>query len=347
MDATDETPSASMPADLAEAMDDLGMTSYLKDGSDAGNSPPAPRKTREEIAAKDAGSTDDDQVTRTAAIDDEAKGETPEDDEKAKALAADMDELAGIRKRTAERKRAREQRTVPAVAAKPAETPAAAKPAAQVEVPKPLNAAESEVAKAARDVIAQIAKMTADDEAAGAESKTGSEATARAADLAALKAKADAITAALGESAKLQEKFGALEEKIQAQVDRQFVLDKIEATMGDMIDDLPNLSARPGAVKEIYRAINKHYEKHGKGPNLRFALEKAEAVLARRAGADTGESQETKAPPRAEKKNHTRKTVSSSHATPPAARTNPDARTSQQVEDDLWKTLGVAANQYD
>lgn len=346
--ATSSASTGGMPADLAEAMDDLGLTDYIAETA-APKTPAAPRKTREERAEEAAAAAGDepaDEVTRTAAEvgegEDGAAAPTAEDEAKAKDLA----ELRGVRARAAARKRARETQGAPgAAAAAPVAAAPAAKPAAAAAVPAPLNAAEREVAQAARDVIAQIAKLAGDD----ADSKANGAAPdpARAAEIADLRRKADALSAQLEGDKALTDKYGALEEKLQAQADRQFVNDRIDTVIALHASRLPELSAVRNGTALVYSVAEKFLKDHGRAPDLRFVAEKVEAVLARRAGNGEGASPATAKAKETQTAGNPRKTVSHRTATPPAARTKLDERTSKQVEQDLYNSIGLASEYSD
>jgi hypothetical protein len=344
---------ANMPADLADAFEDLGLTEYANDGPAPKPGEVPAKPTREErTAAREAkkddidGETDD--VTRTAA--------TETDDEKADAapltaeeqLAKDAEELRGVRIRAKQRKAAREARAAgreaPAPAPAAAAAPAAVKPA---EVPKPATADEREVARAVQDVIAQIARMTSEDEAAAksGDPKTATEAKARAAELAGLQGKVDALTASLDESKTLREKFGAIEERLKDQADQAFVRERAEIAIDLISDKLPNLSTRRNAAALVVAQAEHFYKKTGKVADLRFVAQKVEAALAKRA-AGNPDTEETpaaasKATNGETKRTPTRKTVSNSTATPPSERKGPDKRTKEEVEKDLFAYLGI------
>lgn len=358
---TQQTTDNAMPADLAEALEDAGLSEAASEKPAKGDVPARPgRAERREAAAARAAAGDDDDAAgavsddEQAAIDaaaaaegDEADGakgdESPEAKAKAAELAADTAELKAIRVKADKRRRAAIEarrgtaaRPAAATASSPAAAATAATPAAAA---KPATADEASVARAVQDVISQIAKLTAEDDAAvaGGDPKTSADAKARTAELTALRAKVEGITGVLDENKALREKFGALEQKIQDQTDRAFVMNKIETIVDSRIDQLPHLAKLRNPAALIYDRAEKFFKDHGRAPSLAFVADAVERVLARRAG----ESPETTAQAAETKTNGKRKTVSTSHSSPPAARTGPDTRTKEQVERDLFVSVGL------
>jgi hypothetical protein len=355
MDTTEATtegpPSATTTlADIREAMADVGfqmddVKPQMGDGEKPAKAAPAAKAKAEEKAD---GTDADAQIAALA--DDAAAAETTEQTEKEKEDAADLAELQGVRARARERKAKRETaRTAPspvAAAATPVAAPAAAAAAEAAKV-TPANAEEAGIARHIQDVIAQIAKLTADDEAAAASTdpKNAAEAAARKDEIASLKSKADGITAALGDNKAMRDKFGAIEAKLQETIDTQKVMTHIESTIDSLTEKLPNLSTHRNAASLVYRLAENFFKKHGRAPDVAFVAEKAEAVLARRAGQGSGESPETAPAKGGETRSTTpRKTVSNRTSTPPAARKGPDTRSKEQVEADLFASLGVVSD---
>lgn len=354
---TQQTSDNAMPADLAEALEDAGLAEAAAEKPGRGEAPvPRPARAERREAAKAAADADDEaggavSDDEQAALDAAAAAEGEEGDAKdketpeAKAaaeLAADTAELKAVRARADKRRRdAIEARrgTRPADAATPPASAQAAAGAATAATAKPPTADEASVAKAVRDVISQIAKLTAEDEAAVAsgDPKTSAEAKARATELTALRAKVDGISGVLDENKALRDKFGTLEQKLQEQADRAFVMNKIETLVDARVAELPNLAKLRNPAALIYDRAEKFFKDHGRAPSLAFVAEAVERVLARRAG----ESPETTAKAAETKTNGKRKTVSTSHSSPPAARTGPDTRTKEQVERDLFVSVGL------
>lgn len=359
---------ADMHPDVAEAMEDAGFkVEHMASGAtERSEQParPAPAKKAAPAAAKASpGETGDDvaaEVDKALTGAGEDEDGKPAAEAKAGGLEDDVKEMAAIRRRSAERKRAREASRAPAPAASAkTDAPAAAsaspaKPAAEAPAAaKGATADEREVAQAVRDVIAQIAQMTADDEAAAAAPGAASASAddkakrERAAEVVALRERADKLMAKLEGNTALTDKLSKLEERLADREGRQIVMEKIDASIESNADEYPILSTRRNAAAIVYQAIERHYEKHGRAPALSFVTAKVEAVLARRASpaAEPGTSEETAPAKGAETKARTpRKTVSHAHSTPPAARTGPDQRSKDQVEQDLFKSLGIASD---
>ena len=113
-----------------------------------------------------------------------------------------------------------------------------------------------------------------------------------------------------------------------------------------MESKLPHLSKHRNASKLIFDAAGDFLERNKRAAPLAFVAERVERVLARRAQEASG----GQPPPRgngrpsngASEKQHTsRKTVSAELTTPPSRRQGDDKRTPQQVEQDLWNSLGI------
>jgi hypothetical protein len=348
---SDAPTAGAVPSDLQDALENAGLADYLETPA-AG----APARTSEEraaereaIAARDELNGESEDVD--AAIEAAEKGErtakktdgeedkgTSEEQAEA-ALKADADELRAIKRRAHERKLSRRAAQRPAAAAaRPAQ---AAAPAVAAK-PTP-SADEQAVAAAVRDVIAEIAKMTSEDEKAAANgtAATGAAADARKADLAKLQAKVDALNSGLGENAELRKKLDSVEATIKEQADRAKVNGMIDRMLDVKGDKFPALMALRNPTALIYDRAEKYFEKHGKAPNLTFVAETIEKVLARRS---KGESPETPAKAGEKTPAKTRKTVSQSTATPPADRKGPDKRTKEEVEKDLFASLGIASD---
>lgn len=366
METTETTasPAPVMPADMhpdvAEAMEDAGFkVEHMAEGaSDRSERPARPAPAAKKGAAKappDGGSVED----VAAEVDKALSGAGEDEDDKPAAAAKpdalddDVKELAAIRRRSAERQRARAAAQArPAASAAPAAEPATAKAAAEPAA-KLTTSAEKETAAAIRDVIAQIAKMTEDDEdaaaAAGPAAGQGDDKAkaARAGEIAGLRATAEDLKKKLDGDGALSAKLAKVEEMLANREGREIVTAKLDTFVENNSDEYPNLAGRRNAATMLYQLAERHYAKHGKAPAFSFIAAKAEAVLARRASpaAEPGQGeQETAAPKKAAEttKRTPRKTVSNAHASPPSARTGPDQRSKEQVENDLFRSLGIA-----
>jgi hypothetical protein len=363
---------AHMDAGLRDAFEDAGFGGYLDDGAPAPDAstpaaPPARAKApKPDKPSKDASDEDQalaEEIGRTAESVDEPGGEetaeadgADKDKKPAKEktaedeLAVDIAELRGIRERSAKRKREKDAATRAAAAPAPARTEAA--PAAATKKPEetaaPATEDQRQVARAVRDVIDQIAKLTADEKEAGA---PGNEAERKAHDERAAKIDSLAKTAAElkakldGDSA-LTERLDKLQEKLDESNARQYVHDKIDATLTARAEEFPHVAELRNAPAIVYQKIDDHFKKHGRVPSIGFVLEKIEAVLARRAGpASDGTTEtrpkgtETKAPKGAATR---RNSITNASATPPAQRRDPDSRSKEEVERDLAKMFGYA-----
>lgn len=290
-----------------------------------------------DVEAKGDDDTDEKAEKKDAKADVEAKDkDKPKVDDDDAEVAA----LKAIRTKNLARKRGDQGRPAQ-VAAKPADVAAA--PAAKDKVADAIakpTPGESEVAAAVRDVVAQIAKLTADEETASAKpTGTDTGADARAAALTAIQEQIAKLADKVGSSDALTAKFGELQQKLQDQADQKFVEQRIDETISKMEDAAPLLSQRRTAIAEVQKICTAFHSKTGKWPPLEFAVSKAEAVLARREKQEPARAGEKPGKP-GEKQSLSRKTVSTNHATPPSARTGPDKRTPKEVEADLWKALG-------
>jgi hypothetical protein len=271
------------------------------------------------------------------ADDDEAKAK---DEKKPDAVDEEIEALRAIRaKSRARHQAAQAPAAVPAVAAKPAES-APAKVAVAEAIAKP-TPGESEVAAAVRDVVAQIAKLTADEEAAVASNAKDTGADERAKTLKTIQDQIGKLAEKVGGSDALTAKFGELQQQLKDAADQRFVEQRIDAAIAKIETKVPLLSARRNAVAMVQEAAEAFYKKNGKLAPLEFVAERVERVLARREQQSKGESPASELAKAGEKKSPSRKTVSTDHATPPSARTGPDKRTPKEVEQDLWKSLGI------
>lgn len=349
---TNETPSTgAISAELAEAMEDAGFPALDDAPAAATKAKPAAGSKAERRAKAEAADVAERKVAESvdAALEAGEGAEAAGDKDKPAAEvdqdAADRAELAGVRQRSAARRKAREDART--AAAKPAEVAATpSKPAVESAPAAKPTADETSVAKAVQDVIAQIARMTAEDEAAATAApgaagtpKPAADAAARADQIKSLTATIEGLGAKIEDGSKLKDTVGKLESKLQEQIDRQTVMGAIDRTIDTHLALLPNLAGERNAAAMVYRAADKFYEKHGKVPSLRFVAEKVEAVLARRNAGDTAASA-AESPTGKETRPSTRRTVSTTTATPPAARRDPDTRTAKEVERDLFRAVG-------
>lgn len=259
----------------------------------------------------------------------EAKALTTEDQE-----AADF---AAMRKRVEdrrkEREKARRERDRPAQAAAPVEAKA---PEVESAKGAPLNAAEKEAATALRSIVAEIAKLSEDDAPAGDAAKTD-----RAKLIKSLEDKISGIDVKLGDGTEARTKLAAAELQIKQLADRQAVEQLIDTKLDEMSDKLPILSSRRNAVAIIFRNANKYYEIHGKAPSIRMLAERWEQKHTHSETTSDPEKNPAASGKGKEKTTTPRKTVSSSLATPPAARTSPDKRTKDEAERDFYSALGI------
>lgn len=320
-------------SDILEALNLEPEADGAGDGSEkAGHQPFAEKKDKAEKA--------------------DAKGDADEKTEKTKTDDESdnwVEELKAVRQRAAEKKRAREtQRTQAAKPATPAAEPSKkpetveAKPA---DVPKPANAEERAVAKVMSDVLAEIAALTAEDNAAAAkpaDEASKAAAAERAADLKKLRETVEALGKKLEDSEALKAKYGELEAKIQEMTARREIESKIDRALEAHSDKLPTLMAKRDSVSLVYAAAEKFYQKTGVLPDFRFVAERLERVMSRHEKQQNGEGQE-RAPAKGKEtsKAAPRKTVSSSLETPPSSRRSPDSRTKEEVEADLYASLGL------
>lgn len=299
----------------------------------------------------------------TAKPDAEAKGDEDADAKKPEEVDEDAANLAAINKRSAERRRAKAMRQrsngTPApqtaavasakAATEAAEAAAKAKPA---EVAKPVEPAQpsSEVAQAMRDVLAQIEKLAGDDEAAeaakaeGVSDKTKDE---RVAALTEIRTQVAKIAEGLKETDALKAQVEKLSGDLKAQADEANVKRIIADSIDAIATEIPKLASaekhdvqvkQNGTTKTLrltgheilHWQAARFYDKYGVAPDLRELARRVEKKL-------QGESPEKNG----EKQPATRKTVSTSHSSPPAARQGPDKRTSKDAEADFFARLGV------
>lgn len=274
-------------------------------------------------------------------------GDAPKDKDPAKADAKltpeqqEAADFAAVRKRVEDRRKEREKGR----RERPAPAQAAAAPAGAAKAPEavpakadtqPLNAAEKEAASALRSIVTEIAKMAEDDAPVGDQAKGE-----RAKLIKSLEDKIAGIDAKLGDGTEARTKLAAAEAQIKALADRQAVEQLIDTKLDEMSDKLPILSGRRNAVAIIFRNANKYYEIHGKAPSIRMLAERWEQKHTQSETVSDPEKNPAASGKGKEKTTTPRKTVSSSLATPPAARTSPDKRTKDEAERDFYAALGM------
>lgn len=285
------------------------------------------------------------------------KDEPPVVDEDAEAIKA-------INARSRARRQAREaSKQAPAAVASAAsvESAQAAAKTAEAAAAKPVSAAPAaeakpnEVAQAVRDVLAQIERLAGEDEAAvaaaSASGKPDAGAEARAAELKAIRATVDQIASGLKETSALKEDLAKLQADLRRQADEQTIKSVIAEQIDAIAGDVPTVSSnarhdvqivRDGVKRtvrmtgqEIVRdQAEKFFNKYKVAPDLKELARRIEKKLA----AGSGPTETAK---NGEKTTPTRKTISSSQSSPPAARQGPDKRSGKDAEADLWKRLGV------
>lgn len=331
---TAASPFEGATGNLDDIMSDLGLEPEGAESS----------KADAKVDAKSTAKGDE----KAEKADESTTGDKPEADDKKETAAEedpDLAELREVRARAKERKKAREDRAsglqAPAVAAKP-EAPAA-KVEAKVE-PKAdeskLSPEAREVAKATRDVLEQLARMTADDEAQTAKGgSTKAQQDARATEIAEVRSRLDKLTETLEKSNAGQEKLTSIEAKLKAAEDRQMAERAIDSTLDRMTSKLPILSSKRNAVSTVYAAAERFYERNGYAPDIAFLAEKVELTLKKQQGGEA--STEKSAAKAGEKPAAKTKTASSSLSTPPASRKDPDKRSTEQVVADLAASLGL------
>lgn len=287
-----------------------------------------------------------------AAADAKVKGAEPESDE------AVTERFKEINRKSLERMKARRGSGVPTAQA--AATPAvvaatAAAKAADAAVGdagfvKGATGAEkpNEVAQAVRDVLAQIQKLSDDDEAATAAAASGTAdkgAEARAGELKAIRATVEKIGEGLKDTGDLKTTVTALQAQLKHDADEANVTRIIADQIDAIAADAPTVAS--GAKHEIQIEQNgtkktvrmtgaqivryqaeRFFEKYKRAPDLKELARRIEKKL-------TPEKNGEKTPT-------TRKTVSTSQSSPPAARQGPDRRSAKEAEADFYKRLGMA-----
>lgn len=285
-----------------------------------------------------------------AAADAETKAAEPESDE------AVTKRFKEINRKSLERMKARRGIGVPTAQA--AQTPAvaaatAAAKAAEAAAAKPAEAAKdaekpNEVAQAVRDVLAQIQRLSDDDEAATAAAASGTAdkgAEARAAELKAIRATVEKIGEGLKDTSDLKTTVTALQAQLKHDADEANVTRIIADQIDAIAADAPTVAS--GAKHEIQIEQNgtkktvrmtgaqivryqaeRFFEKYKRAPDLKELARRIEKKLS---PEKNGEKTPT-----------TRKTVSTSQSSPPAARQGPDKRSAKEAEADFYKRLGMA-----
>jgi hypothetical protein len=346
-----------------------GFAGTMEDIQDALGLPP---ETPEEAAAmargEDPGAA---RSSKTTAGDDDAaaapsKGaKNAKDDDKdaddkpeVSAEAQQLAEWAAVRKRASERRQAaRAAARGEAPAARAAETAdATATAAVAADKDKPAAAAKpSEVQEAVANIIAALEGLEGDDAAAadaataGKDTKTIASKAAREANLTAIKEQLGKLAESLDGSKKARDEYGAAALDLRARLkdieDTAFVENIAETTIARMETKLPHLSKHRNASKLLIQAAGDFLERNKRAAPMAFVAEKVERVLARRAQEANGGTPPARGngtPKGASEKQHTsRKTVSAELATPPSRRQGDDKRTPEQVEQDLWNSLGI------
>lgn len=308
----------------------------------------------EDLPEKKAPAADKDEDEKSAKGDEDEGAKKDEKSAEDKAL----EEWMGVRKRAKERRAARDAsaRGEPGVSAAPA-----AAATAKAKEPDPAAAAapakESDVKSAVADIIKALSRLDDEDgdQAAGAKTDADVEKIAASAkrevDVGLIKEKLGLLADKIEASEKLEGKFGEIKAELDARVkeieDTTLVYGHAERTISTMEDKLPYLSKRRDAAALIVREAANFLERTEKAPPMAFVAERVERVLARRAQEQEGAS----APPKngkpkgaPEKQHPSRKTTSSSLATPPSRRQGDDTRTPEQVERDLYTSLGLDAD---
>lgn len=342
---------------VADVIEALGLEPEGAEGAAE-----APAAKPETAPAKDKPETGDD------AAKDKGKGE---DDKPAEQDAAgdedpDVAELRAInarsRARREARERARREAQSQARPAAPATTTEPEKPApATKPAEKPQPPPQSETFAAFKDIIKAIDDLARDDaEAAAQPTGTPAEQQAASAERKALveelRGKLDALTEALkGQDTDLKKKVEDLTERLtvnerhrNAQEYIGVQLDAIEAeipllmspeTVRTLVRGHGSITGAPGtryrnAIDVVHDAADKFYEKYKTTPDLKALARRIEKKL-------KGASPEKK-PTEAtnEKPPQSRKTLSSSHGSPAAARTGPDQRSSKDAVSDFFNALG-------
>lgn len=283
----------------------------------------------------------------------EAKGDETEDE--------DAKIIRELNAKSLARRKAKNAATRPAqvAAAAPAQTPAvdaaavaakAADAAAATKTGKE-SAPSNEVAMAVRDVLAQIERLAGEDEAAAAKTAAGTAdkgAEARAADLKGIREKVEKIAEGLSETGALKTSIEKLQQQLKDQADDNLIRQHVASEIDRVAADVPTVASgsrhevkiqHNGVAKTVrmtgaeivrYQA-ERFFEKYKVAPDLKELAKRIEKRL-------TGTTQEKNG----EKTAQTRKTVSTSHSSPPAARQGPDKRSGKEAEHDFFKRLGLA-----
>lgn len=314
-------------------------------GSEAGDAPADEAPDFGTIAdIREALGLTDDEAADVADVDSTDPGKKtvkteakkPETDEDAAAILA-------INKRSEAHRRARReaQRAEQAKAVTPA--PAAAAPKTEppkVEAkpePKPTTQPESEAKKAAKQVLDMIATLAGDDEAAAAATAdpTAKQTAERQTLVDSIKAQLETLGTAAKEAASVEAKalkaeIDGLKTQLGAIESTRVVRDHIESKVETIVDELPTLMGKRNATDILHKAAGKFFDKYKKFPDVQELARRIEAKLSAE-----------KPPEKTEKRPQTRKTVSNSLGSPPAARTGPDLRTAEQAEADFNARFGL------
>lgn len=320
--AAEPAETAAIPAEIATTSLN-GDTDELQDLLGLEREAPPAESAKTKAAAKPAPKAD------AKAKDDDAPADP------------DYEAIREINRRSAARRAARraaEARTQPAPAAaapaKPAETPKPADPPKKTE--PALSGPEAAAAKAAKEVLGLIAKLAGDDAEAAADAKA--EIQAKPADeqkkiLEAIGAQIQKLTEGSSKvTEELRNELATVKTELETINNSRIVRNHIEEQVENIADELPTLMGKRNAIDLLHKAAGKYWDKHQKMANIPELARRIEKKLS-----------EASAPEKTEKTaSKTRKTVSSSLGSPPAARSGPDQRTKEQVEADLFAAFGQA-----
>jgi hypothetical protein len=317
--AETDTPATDAPDTRSRAEVERDLVA-LSDGDDAGSAG---------TLADGAGAADELAAKRDAKpAKDEAKPADEDDD-----VAA----IKAINARSRARRLERQRANAPAGSAAPS-TPAAAAapPAAEAKTPPAPAAAKPPVGVegAVRDVLERIAELAGSDKdaAAAGEQPNAQDTAARAAALTEIRTRLDEIAATSKDSAALKEQVKGLEAQLKAVESTRIVTEFVTAGFDKVADECPTLAGKHNAIGLLNAATNRFYDKYQKLPNVGELARRIEKKLQATAPEnDSDEKPQTK----------TRKTVTSSLGSPPAARQGPDTRTSKQVEADLLAAFNL------
>ena len=231
-----------------------------------------------------------------------------------------------IMRRSRERRAARQAAAAPPTAA-PVSTPApTAQPAAAPTAPK------SETALAVEDVLKQIARLAGDDAEAAAEPATTAGKAERNEVVEAIRAKLDELVSKMKPDSALTEKVTALEETLKGLNNAQIVREHISQTIDVMADKAPMVSSGKRFTVEINGkmvtgngnklvalAVERFFDRNGGAvPDVRVAIATIEKKLAG-------------TPEKTIEKPGTRRTISQSLGSPPAARSGDDTRSAEDA----------------